>query len=459
MLSGWTTERVTQLAPDQTSAKDARKLAALNKWQSIGADTVSAWGEVKGSGAKPYQVKIDLARLIAGEKPDSCASCTCPSRKAPCKHCLALLYLLVEQPAAIPKTAPPPFLTEWLEKIAQRAQKDAAKKKRVEAGDTPIDPAKRAKALAERQARIMEGLQELDLWLTNLIRHGLADPQVEQRSAWNAKALRMIDAQAPGVATALQTVGSMVKIGDQWAENVLAGLGRIELFIQGFKHYDTLPEAIQADLRAAAGWYYKKDEVSDVELVADRWLVIGQRIMPAEDKLRVQRLWLRGESTGRDALIMEFAYKEATFETILSAGQVIEGKLAFFPSTVPLRAFIAERTASAEVETPVAVQGATIPASITAYSAAFARNPWLSEYPMLLEGVTPLRHSSGWWLHATDGVALPLAPNFQQKWSLLALSGGAPIRVFGEWDGTNFYPLATLAAERLVDFNLIGRLV
>ncbi|MNW17288.1 hypothetical protein D3C71_2164270 [compost metagenome] len=34
-----------------------------------------------------------------------------------------------------------------------------------------------------------------------------------------------------------------------------------------------------------------------------------------------------------------------------------------------------------------------------------------------------------------------------EAWQLLAHSGGAPLRVFGEWDGEQFAPLTAWAAE------------
>lgn len=460
MLRGWTAEQVTVLAPDADSAKNGKKLASAGKWATIGTDDASAWGEMKGSGSKPYQVKIDLLRLANGEKPEASLACTCPSRKQPCKHCLGLLYILVDQPATIPKAQPPQFVTEWLDKIAQRARRDIEKKKRAEeGGGKTIDLEQRAKTIAERKGRILEGLIDLELWITNIIRHGLADPQIEQRANWNAKAARLLDAQAPAVATWLQALGASVKIGDDWAEKLLAGLGKLELLIQGFQHYDTLPEAIQSDLRTAVGWTFKKEEVSGAETVPDRWLVVGRREIPPEDKVRGQRLWLRGESTNRDALIAEFAYGDVPFDTYLTPGQILDGSLAFFPGNVLLRAFVAERREILTPDSAVPVQGISIQDGITAYSAALALNPWLPQFPMFLDAVIPIRHNGGWVLREPEGVYLPIATGFQQKWSLLALGGNAPIQVAGEWDGVGFFPTSAIVDGRFVDFNRIGKLV
>ena len=81
---------IEQLATDQSSLKAAAGLAKPAKWSGVGAshDGALVWGECAGSGANPYRVMADLRDL--GNK------CTCPSRKFPCKHVLALLWMKAE---------------------------------------------------------------------------------------------------------------------------------------------------------------------------------------------------------------------------------------------------------------------------------------------------------------------------------------------------------------------------
>src|SRR3954454_6582888 len=83
----WTTGTVEGLAPDTASVTAARRLARPAPWSELGHDQRSLWGLCKGSGAKPYQVQVDLQEGPAYK-------CSCPSRKFPCKHALALLLLL-----------------------------------------------------------------------------------------------------------------------------------------------------------------------------------------------------------------------------------------------------------------------------------------------------------------------------------------------------------------------------
>src|SRR5687768_6563262 len=85
-----TLEAVLALAPDGASAQAARGLAAPAKWPLLGANAAAAWGECQGSGSKPYRTQVDLS--------GPAFRCSCPSRKFPCKHGLALLMMRAQAP-------------------------------------------------------------------------------------------------------------------------------------------------------------------------------------------------------------------------------------------------------------------------------------------------------------------------------------------------------------------------
>jgi hypothetical protein len=451
ILDGWNTEKVMVMAPDPATAKRGKKLAVPGKWLALGHDGASAWGEFKGSGKEPYHVKLDLLRLQnSGEG----WGCTCPSRKQPCKHCLGLLFIVIDQPGALPVGEAPAYVQEWLDKTAQRARKQLAKKQSD--AEKAVDPALREKTRREREHKIAAGLEELELWIANMIRHGLGDPQIRQYEFWDAKAARMVDAQAPGIAQWLRNMAGIPLREDQWVEPLLDQLGRLRLLIEGFQRFDALSEETQADIRMVLGWPLRREDVQADGGIFDHWLVLGRHEAELESKLRTQRLWLRGQDSGRDALILEFAYGDLPFDTYLWPGGMIEAELVFFPSGYPQRAFIQNQRG--ELQPGHAVAGITIREGITAYSRALARNPWLLYFPLLLDGVVPMRYAGGWVVREIDGAYLPVARRFPHKWSLLASGGGHPIQVAGEWDGREFLPTGAILAGRFVDFNLVGKL-
>lgn len=153
-------DAVLALAPDEASIKAARGLMAPAKWPLLGADEHAIWGECQGSGSKPYQVQVDRC--------GPAFKCSCPSRKFPCKHGLALMLLVGQQPCS--NSVPPVWVTEWLDSRRQRSEKTAT---RPQAPSGP-DPAAQARRDAQREQRMQAGLQELQTWLCDQLRQGLA---------------------------------------------------------------------------------------------------------------------------------------------------------------------------------------------------------------------------------------------------------------------------------------------
>ena len=68
---------------------------------------------------------------------------------------------------------------------------------------------------------------------------------------------------------------------------------------------------------------------------------------------------------------------------------------------------------------------------------------------MALRAVLP-RHGNedSWWLVGEDGRQLPIEAAV--GWQVLAVSGGARVDVFGEWDGFVLVPLSVWAEGNLV---------
>jgi len=426
MPAQWTVDQVLALAPDAASAKNGRGLATRQKWVSLGRQQSLIWGECQGSGKNPYQTQIDLS--------EPAWRCSCPSHKFPCKHGLGLFLLLAEQPGEIFETDPPAWVAEWLASRSQRAEKQAEKQaKRQEQATDPIAQAKR---VAERQRKVSAGIQELRLWLEDRVRQGLVVLPQESYQMWDAIAARMVDAQAPGLARQLRELAGIVHTRADWSDCVLERLGRLYLLIEGFERIETLPATVQADLRTQIGWSLNQEEVLAGLAQADLWLVLGQRT-EEEERLRARRTWLYGIASRTPALLLDFAHGHQPFEQGLLPGTCLEAELVFYPSAYPLRALIKSRQESVALpKSPPATE--SIAEAIATYSKALINCPWLERFPLLLQDVIPRQEEKGWLLQDQQGIVLPLSRRVEstQGWQLLALSGGHPLSVFGEWDGT-----------------------
>ncbi|MDQ4133606.1 MAG: SWIM zinc finger family protein, partial [Actinomycetota bacterium] len=186
----WSVKQVLDHAPDARSGRAAQALASPGTWSDLGSTDSLVWGKCQGTGPAPYQVSVDLT--------EPAFRCTCPSRKLPCKHGLALLLLWVEHGDAVGHVAQPAgFAEEWAE------QRQAAARRRSRSSssrDTITDPAAQARRQAEREATMSAGLDEFERWLGDLLRQGLAAARRQPYSFWDAAAARLVDAQMPALA-------------------------------------------------------------------------------------------------------------------------------------------------------------------------------------------------------------------------------------------------------------------
>lgn len=356
-----------------------------------------------------------------------------------------MLLLKTNEPAAFSSDPPPEWVTQWL---ATRTQK------RTKKSDSPtaqVAPATQAKRRQQRHNKIAAGIQDLELWLRDLVRQGLAAVQQKPYSFWDGVAARMVDAQAPGVARQLREMASIPHSGAGWQEKLLEKLGRLHLLLEGFKRLDTLPSATQADIKTLIGWTLTQDELlasNKADLVNTLWLILGQRV-EEENNLRVQRLWLWEQKSNRAALILNFAHASQPLETSFVPGTIAEAELVFFESAYPLRAILKIRHGgSSPIE---AMPGySAIAEMIKAYAHALSCNPWLEQFPVPLVAVIPIHHNGLWFVRDLAGHQLPLIPRFERGWQLLALSGGHPLSLFGEWNGEYLLPLSVGVSSQFV---------
>jgi hypothetical protein len=430
-----TREQVLGLAPDGASAKAATGLVSENNWVMVGADDGAAWGECKGSGAKPYQTQVDLAALAA--------KCSCPSRKFPCKHGLALL-LIYSQRAPFPVSNRPVWVDEW-----QSARKDkVAKKEQAATEKTPADQAAADATAAKREAarwtRIETGSADLQRWIADQFRRGLGQFGQEQHKEWTAMAARMVDAQAPGLGT--QLLEALAARGARSAghEEAIETLGLIQLANAGIARRAQLSPSRLADLRIAVGWPHdKEDVVASADAVDDDWLVLGQVVIARDKGVSERRVWLRGSASGRDAVLLDFAFSGKNWGGFWVDGMSYRAVLKFYPGSVPLRAVATSQNASQ----PHCLPLDTPAMAVDQASQRYADNPWLQQVPLLLTASIPARRGQDWILHTAAGVFSLLLPN-AAAWSLLAYCGGKPVDVMGEWNGRVLRPLAASDAAQ-----------
>ncbi|HEX4721148.1 MAG TPA: SWIM zinc finger family protein [Pseudonocardiaceae bacterium] len=433
----WSEERVLALVPDAGAAKAARTQAAATRWTGAGASPVALWGYCQGSGAKPYQVAVDVAEPGAFR-------CTCPSRRIPCKHAVGLL--LRWSAGALPAAPVPDWVGVWLAEREARAERAAA---RAAGPADPVEAARAAGKRAERRAeRVAAGVAELGEWLADQIRHGLSGLAANAAEPVRSAAARMVDAQAPGLASALQRAAAQVGRGRDWPGAVLSELAQVHLLLAAHARLADLPAPLADTVRSQLGFTVDTADVLATGVrVTDRWLVLG-RVDQAGDYLATRRTWLRGWETGRSALVLSFAPPGRSLDGSLVPGTDVAATVAYYPGVVPLRAALVERSAEPDPPAP-RPPGDPIDTALAGYAAVLAADPWCARWPMVLADLTPAVRGNGWFLADANGVALPLRSIVDHR-PLLAVSAGRPLTVAGEWTAGGLRPTSCWDDERAV---------
>ena len=443
MVDRWSREQVLALAPDASARAGAERAAVPGPWSGTGSHLsggdAAVWGECKGSGAKPYRTCVELSAPAY--------RCTCPSRKFPCKHVLGLLLLWAEGAVAAAE-AVPDWVAEWLEGRREREARSAARREPASAEEAPSDPEAARRRARQRERRVAAGLDELDRWLRDQVRHGLAGTQRAGYQHWDAVAARMVDAQAAAVAGVLRRLAGVPMSGEGWPGRLLEEYALLRLLIVASRRQDELPEPLRETVRSRVGFAVTRERVLAGAAVRDRWDVLGQRDTQ-EDRLRVRRVWLCGRRTGRMALVLEFAAPGQPLDASLVIGRGVDAELAFYPGAPGLRALVARRHATVPPEVP---RGATVAGVLASYAATLAEDPWLDSLPAVLGEVVPARdlgHSrdGAWSLADPSGEAVPLHRAVGDPWRLVATSGGHPVTVAGEWTPSGLRPLTVWDAE------------
>ena len=430
-MGRWSEERVIGAAPDASSLAAARKLARPGPWSDTGSNDVLVWGKCQGSGKTPYQVSVDIVAPAY--------RCSCPSRKFPCKHALALLLLWAREEAADAGAETAGFAQEW---AAQRADRAATRERRQSEQQT--DPVAQAKRLSDRLTLMDAGIADFARWLTDLVRTGLASAHNQSYSWWDGVAGRLVDAQLPGLAEQVRAMGSDIHARADWADHLLLRSGRWWAMTKAWSRRDELAPDEFADLRVAVGWATASTEVHAAESLPGPWLVLGAH-RSDDGRLQEQRTWLRGPD-GMVVVVLDFAAQGQALATPQLAGALLEVTVARYPGSEPRRAMFTSPLAPHGLAGTLG-EGCSIAEALDMESAAVALSPWRERHPVLFAGVRVCPGGRG-WLRDGSGDALPLVGAAMD--SLLALTGSYPVDVFGELEEGRVRPLSLVVEGAVV---------
>ncbi|GAB2999060.1 SWIM zinc finger family protein [Saccharothrix stipae] len=397
-------------APDGQVASSATRLAGSSGWHGTGRSDTALWGLCKGSGKNPYQVCVDLG--------DRATKCSCPSRKFPCKHALALQLRDAREPLAAAET--PDWVAEWL------TRRNRAAAAPVAADDSPEAVRRRAKAkektASARESAVRAGVAGLTDWLADVAGAGLAGLPARDAAWWHSIEARMVDAQAKGLASAVDEVRGIVAAGGpRWAHDAADRLGGLHLLAR-------LSSAPDAVVRRRLGFSVAEEEVRSGPGWSDQWAPLLK--LESDDGLvRTVRQWAWGRAHGW-VVAVRHAGGGARPAPPLTHGVQVQGVLHPYPGVPPHRVAVGELLVERPAEPVPAPESWR--AALAGLEEHLRADPWQRLHPLgcasvrVTEDALRLVDGTGRGVRVRGDLALDQA---------LALTGGEPFDAWGLWNG------------------------
>lgn len=431
-----TLDKVQSYAPDESTLNRGEQLANSGKWVILEGNENLVWGRCKGSGSSTYKTAVHFAAPTF--------TCSCPVRKKPCKHLMGLMLLYTRQSDAFRITYDQPdWVTNWL-------SKKAPKPKKTNTPDELAKAEKRKQNQQERINRMIKGAEDLEIWLMDLIREGMAQVETQDYRFWQDVSARMVDLQLGSIGPRLRELQFLPTTKKDWASHMLKELASIYLVVSGFKNWEKLPEPLQTQLIRTAGVKDQKKDVLAQAGIKDLWGVIGSFEGVNIDNIAFRRTWLLGRNSKKYALLLEYSFGGRGYDVQWKTGHIYETELMYYPAAYPLRAVTTTPDPTGE-NIRLLKGNQNINDFFKTYAEAIAQHPWLMDFPCCLEKVTPVKTDDEFLVVDENRNAVPLLVRPDMEWTILALSGGHPISVFGEWTGEGLVPLSAVVEERFVE--------
>ena len=118
--------------------------------------------------------------------------------------------------------------------------------------------------------------------LDDLVAKGSCPSRKLPYGVWNTQAARLVDAQAPGLASRVRRLGLLPRSGSDWGERLADGLGRLALITDLYEGGNA--EEMLARVRAGEAGYRAVDQLSQFHA-----RVVGPCVVPASLRRRNSR--------------------------------------------------------------------------------------------------------------------------------------------------------------------------
>jgi SWIM zinc finger len=448
-------DKIEVMAPDQASLDAAKKLLDGKKWPvcCVASDSSFIWGECQGSGSTPYRACVALNDL--GYK------CTCPSRKFPCKHCLALMWRYSAKAAEFSSGEVPEWVRDWSAKRRTGkttgnviGEPDVAKKIAINDAIDGVDKLEqkqdseraaktRERNQQQREALIQAGLEDFYVWLADVYDRGLLHFLQNCTANCSQAAKRLVDAKASGLASQLDEMAGVAlqTLETERPRYLQQKLSSLYLLAKAYQHQAGLHTEHQQEVRRLLGWTMSREQLLDSPealRISDHWLVLAVREYLQNDGLRRVETWLARSDENADrksfAVLMDYHHVSAgNVAPPFRPGEWLEATIAFYPSPTPLRGIIIDHKLLANSR--LHLSGQPLKQALAERLMQRSKNPWLPTWPLVVAYPVVVTDNAGqfWLTESGDNCAIPL--KHPDRAALLPLLGLQIRNATVTWDG------------------------
>jgi hypothetical protein len=231
---------------------------------------------------------------------------------------------------------------------------------------------------------------------------------------------------------------------------VLEEMALMHTLAVGAQRTASLPSGLADGVHVATGLTVAKDDVLAGVASTGRWIVAGES-RSREDRITVQRTWLvSGPPQGPATWAMVLAFGAFGNEVVSEhrVGSALDADLHWYPGGIALRALVGKvhgEPGPAAAPPPTS----TVADALSAAGWALAGEPWLERYPLCVRA-TPAPLGNARWALADGTGSIPIVGEFSRTAEIVAVSGGEPVVVMGEWSTDGFLPLTLFADHQAV---------
>ena len=290
-----------------------------------GATSARCGGCCQGSGKTPYQVQVDIT--------GPAYTCSCPSRKVPCKHALALLLLAAGgevregEPAGVGRRSARSARRDR----GRRASRRATRRRRRAARPSVRSASRPASRTCGCGCATRSAAGSAPAGC------GRGTSGTRSRRGWSTRR-RRARRRGCGRWAASPRAGP-----DGWPERLLSGMGLLHLLCEAHGRADG---PLRDDVRTLLGWNVAARGRAGRPRVRDRWTVLARVGARAGAPARAAHVAV-GADSERPALLLDFAPPGAPLAPRPPAGRRGRRRRSpSIPGATPLRALVAGETSA-----------------------------------------------------------------------------------------------------------------